>query len=101
MKACDVCGHIDDNRTEGDMCVLCETGVYSEKIIAGKFITRLDIQADTVLREAIGNLESVVIAGYDKDGNFYAASSKADGGDVLWLLELCKQRLFECVDTKE
>ena len=58
-------------------------------------VTRLDLPADRVLEGAMGDLESVVLLGYTKDGEEYFASSIADGGDVLWLLEKCKQALFD------
>lgn len=58
-------------------------------------VTRLDIDPDQVLQEAIGQLEGVVIAGCTKDGEHYFASSYADGGETLWLLEACKKRLME------
>lgn len=58
-------------------------------------ITRLDLDPDRVLDKAKGQLQGVVVLGFDQDGGFYAASSYADGGDLLWLLELCKHRLME------
>jgi hypothetical protein len=58
-------------------------------------VTRLDLPVDRILEGAAGKLESVVLMGYTKDGEEYFASSIADGGDVLWLLEKCKQALFE------
>lgn len=58
-------------------------------------ITRLDHPPDRMLEGAVGELEGVVIAGYRKrDGALYFASSYADGGDALWLLEACKQALL-------
>lgn len=57
-------------------------------------ITRLDLPADRVLESAIGKMEGVVLMGYDKDGSHYFASTFADGGEVLWLLEQCKKRLL-------
>ncbi len=57
-------------------------------------ITKLDLPPDRVLEATKGELEGIVILGYDKDGNEYFASSYADGGDVLWLLERCKQELL-------
>lgn len=65
------------------------------KIFTWTGITRLDIPIDRVLESAVGQLEHVVIIGYDKDGEEYFASDYADGGDVLWLLERCKKRLLE------
>lgn len=58
-------------------------------------VTRLDIDPDQVLQEALGNVEGVVLIGYDKTGEHYFASSYADGGEVLWLLEACKKKLME------
>lgn len=39
-----------------------------------------------------------MVLGYDRDGGEYMASSYADGGTVLWLLERCKARLMESHD---
>ena len=58
-------------------------------------ITRLDLPPDKVLEKAIGQLDSVVIMGYDKEGEQVFASSIADGGQVLWLLEQCKLELLK------
>jgi len=58
-------------------------------------ITRLDLPPDKVLEKAIGQLDSVVIMGYDKEGEEVFASSIADGGQVLWLLEQCKLKLLK------
>lgn len=58
-------------------------------------VTRLDLPADRVLEGAVGRMEGVVLVGYDKDGDFYFASTYADGGTVLWLLEQCKKKLLE------
>ena len=61
--------------------------------------TTLDIPADRVLEQAIGKLTKVVIAGHDIHGDLYFASSVADGGDCLWLIEKLKHRLM--TDTEE
>jgi hypothetical protein len=61
-------------------------------------ITKLDSPADHVIESALGKLEGVVILGYDKDGQEYFASSYADGGDMLWLLERAKKALLEVAD---
>lgn len=58
-------------------------------------VTRLDLGADVVLEEAMGELEQVVVMGYDKAGNEYFASSAADGGTVMWLMERVKRRLLD------
>lgn len=58
-------------------------------------ITKLDLPVDRVLEAAKTSLEGVVLLGYDKEGKLYFASSYADGGDVLWLLEQCKLSLMQ------
>lgn len=61
-------------------------------------ITKLDIPPDRILSKAIGNMSQCVIIGYDKEGELYFASSQADGGEVLWLLELAKKELLNVLD---
>lgn len=56
-------------------------------------VTRLDIPPERVLA-VIPKLQGVVLMGRDKDGNDYFASSYADGGEVLWLMEKCKHALM-------
>ena len=56
-------------------------------------ITRLNYDPDFILENLKGKLEGFIISGYDKDGKEYFASTYADGGDVLWLLERMKQSL--------
>jgi len=57
-------------------------------------ITKLDLDPDMVIEQIKGKLEGVVIMGYTKDGEEYFASSYADGGNVLWLLERMKLQLL-------
>lgn len=62
-------------------------------------ITRLDIPCERVLNGALkANLKEAVVVGFDSDGEFYFASSQADGGDILWLFELAKKKLLEVGD---
>ena len=58
-------------------------------------ITTLDLQPDVILGEAMGKLKTVVVMGYDEDGEEYFASSVADGGTVMWLMERVKQLLLD------
>lgn len=57
-------------------------------------VTKLDLPPDRMLESAVGKLEGVVLLGYTKDGEEYFASSYADGGDMLWLLERAKKALL-------
>ena len=67
-----------------------------DKVVTLNIPTRLDIPVERVHDAARDvNLQSIVIIGYDEDGDFYFASSYADGGDVLWLMEMAKKRLLE------
>lgn len=67
-----------------------------DKVVLFNGVTRLDIPVDRVLSSAKKErLDEVVVMGFDKDGGFYFSSSKADGGSVLWLLEIAKKALLE------
>lgn len=58
-------------------------------------VTNMNIEPDRVLEAALAHdLDSVVVLGYDKDGEEYLASSIADGGTVLWLMERLKHKLI-------
>lgn len=61
-------------------------------------VTTHDVPADRVLVSAIGQLESTIVIGYNKNGDEYFASSIADGGTTLWLLERFKKALLEMPD---
>ena len=65
------------------------------KVIPFTGITKLDLPPDAILESAIGQLEGVAIMGWTPDGEEYFASSYADGGTVLWLLERMKLRLLQ------
>ncbi len=68
----------------------------TDNVVELDVVTTLNLPADRVLGKALEHgLESVVILGYDRDGNEYFSSSLADGGGVLWLLERFKLRLLE------
>ena len=58
-------------------------------------ITRLDLNPDRVLDGAREKLNDVIVMGWDKNGDLYFASSQADGGDALWLMEKAKLALME------
>ena len=64
-------------------------------------ITRLNLDPDIVLENSKGKLTGFVIAGYDTDGNEYFASTYADGGDALWLLERMKLGLLTISEVVE
>ena len=67
----------------------------SNNVVMFNGVTRLDLPADRILDQAKGQCASVLVIGWANDGSTYFASSLADGGDVLWLLEGCKKQLLE------
>lgn len=58
-------------------------------------VTTLDIDPNKILNAAIDEIESGVIIGWDKNKDFYFASSQGDLREVLLLLELAKKELLE------
>jgi hypothetical protein len=64
------------------------------KVVNLPCVTRLDLPPDRVLEAAIGELSGVVVIGYTKEGQHYFATTYADGGDALWLIEKCKIALL-------
>jgi hypothetical protein len=65
-------------------------------VIEASFMTTLDIPCERILRKATeADLETVIVIGREKDGELYFASSVADGGDVLWLMEIAKKALLD------
>lgn len=70
----------------------------SAKVIELDLPTRLNVPPDRILKAAVGKLDGVLLIGFDKEGEPYFASSYADGGDALWLMELCKLALLTAGD---
>jgi hypothetical protein len=65
------------------------------EIILYNGITKLDLPPDRICEQAANKgLHGVLIIGHDESGELYFASSYADGGHALWLLELAKKRLM-------
>lgn len=70
----------------------------TDNVVDFRGVTKLDIDPDRVTSKCIGELNQVVVIGYDKNDDFYFASSIADGGDILWLIELAKKKLMDICD---
>lgn len=59
-------------------------------------VTSLDTTAENVLTGALeADLSEAIVIGRTKDGLHFFASTSADGGDVLWLIEQAKVRLLQ------
>lgn len=69
------------------------------KIVPFTGITTLDLNPDIILENLKGRLEGFVVMGWDKDNEEFFASTYADGGTVLWLIERCKTKLLETHDA--
>ena len=61
-----------------------------DNVIDLRVTTTLDLPTDKILEQAKGELDMVVVIGWDVDDNLYVASSDADQSKVLWLLEKAK-----------
>lgn len=74
-------------------------GPPPSNIIPFPGITSLNIPPERVLSAALeADLDGAVVIGWTKDGKFYAASSYADGADVMFLCEMVKQRLIRTME---
>jgi len=68
------------------------------EVIQFRGITRLNLDPDMTLENLKGQLKEFVVIGYGLDDRQFFASTIADGGDVLWLIERLKKQLLESVD---
>jgi hypothetical protein len=84
-----------------DTCYVCNGEGYVElsNVIKAPIISRIDTDADSVLRDTIGKLDEVIIVGYDKNGNEFYASNVADGTNALWHLQRATYNLLGVVDN--
>lgn len=65
-------------------------------------VSKLDIPPEKILAAANEEtFDEVVVIGFTEDGDFYFASSRANGGDVLWVLERAKHKLMCITDELE
>jgi hypothetical protein len=66
-------------------------------------ITKLDLPPERTLKFALEQVElkSVVVLGWQDDGEPYFASSIADAAEVIFLMELYKYQLLKMVDRNE
>lgn len=70
------------------------------KVIPFNGVTTLDLTPDIVLENLKGKFEGFVVMGYTPEGEEYFASTYADGGTALWLIERCKRALLSNGDTE-
>lgn len=65
------------------------------EIVSFRGLTKHDIDPDRMLEANKGEFKHLVLLGYNHDDNFIFASTMADGGDVVWMLELAKLKLYK------
>lgn len=53
------------------------------------------------LSEIAESLDTMLVCGHTKDGQFYFASSEGEAKDILWLIENAKMTLWEDVLGRE
>lgn len=70
------------------------------KVLPLNQITSVDLDPDTCLEANKGRFEGLVWVGFDHDGGVICGSTYADGGTVLWLIEVLKQRLMSTLDEE-
>ncbi len=70
------------------------------KVIPFNGVTKLDLDPNITLENLKDELEGFVIMGYTPDGEEYFASTYADGGTALWLIERCKRALLNNGDAE-
>lgn len=64
----------------------------ADNVVVLDMETTLDLPPERILNAAIkADLETVLVIGWDKEGDLYAAGSTAKIGDILLLLERTKQ----------
>jgi len=69
------------------------------KIIQFPGITKLDMNPQIILQKALeAEMTEVIVVGFDKDGNEYFASSKADAGSVLYHFQRAIHALMKIID---
>lgn len=67
-----------------------------ENVVMFPGVTSQDYDPIVMLEAAMRTeLADVVIIGWDTDGDFFFSSSKSEGPEVLWMLELAKSKLMD------
>ena len=65
------------------------------EVVSFRGVSKHDLDPDQVLENNKGEFKHLVVLGYNHDDEFIFASTVADGGDVVWMLELAKLKLFK------
>jgi len=62
-------------------------------------VTTLQMPASSILRNIndLNIVDSLVVVGWDNDGDLFFAANYSDGGDAILLLELAKRKLLDLI----
>lgn len=67
----------------------------SDNVVIFPGETKLDLPPDRVLSAALGQMDKVLVLGYDTEGRDYFAASMCNKAELLWLVEKFKGVLME------
>lgn len=68
----------------------------NDNIIKFPCLNSEDIPVDRLLEQALSeNLESVLLIGKYKNGDYFLSSSDVDVKNMLWLIEVLKREIME------
>lgn len=68
----------------------------NDNIINFPCLNSEDIPVDRLLEQALSeNLESVLLIGKYKNGDYFLSSSDVDVKNILWLIEVLKREIME------
>ena len=60
--------------------------------------TKNDIEPNKVLDGAPRTLETVMVAGWDENGELYVASNTSNCPELLWLMRVCEKHLVDVAE---
>ena len=58
-------------------------------------LTNNAVSADKILKDALGELQDVLIIGWDENGGQCISGNINMGSELIWLLETCKATIME------
>lgn len=64
-------------------------------VVRLRCITTLPLPVTRIIDDTPRDLSEIIVIGIDKEGDFYIATSEADGGNVLWWIEMAKRKLID------
>ena len=70
------------------------SGRKDDNVIRFPGATTLNLDPDEILKANIGTLDGFVLCGYTKEGEEFFGSTYADPATANWLLDRCKQAIF-------